>query len=1197
MTFSNTLIKASAGSGKTFQLSNRYLQLILCGAAPESILATTFTRKAAGEILDRILQRLADAASDDGERRKLSQFVLIGDRHGGELSHEEVLATLAKLVRNIHRLRVSTLDSFFQQIAGNLSLELGMPADWNIMEEDDRSPLLLEGIRELLSQLGKDKSVELMHLLFKGETRSSVTREINTLLKELAAVYDESTPDAWRQLQHREKQLPVDEIERLVVALEKAEIAQTQKGESNKTMLNARNKDLNTIRDAIATGREIPWIEIGAKGMCLKVVDGTYTFSRAEMPQSLRDVYDDIVYQVCATVVHRLASQTEAMGELLDELTSVVDKLKNRYRLFDFSDITNRLSQASLDAQFRQIAHRINANTHHLLLDEFQDTSPNQWRVLRPFAQRIVGARGEGQGTRDEFREQSSGSKVQSEEHKLLCSLRSDLCSSHPSPLIPHPSFFCVGDVKQAIYGWRGGVAAIFDAIENDLGSLKEEYLDTSYRSCQAVIDTVNKVFSTIGSNAALNANAYDRATLEAADHWAKRFEHHQTARVKLTGCCSLRTSLLQPTQFDANGEPIKPSLEDRNLAHLRYVIDAIVTRHRQSPKKTIGVLTRTNKMVQRIIFGLRSEGIEASEEGGNPLDQSPAVELILSALSLADYPGNRVACYHLAHSPLGCATSATNPLLGITPENYRDEVTMQSISHRIRERLMLEGYPTVLHEWVTQIAPVCDQRDLGRMIQLLELAAAYQRKAKIRTTPFINLVRAKHVESPTPSPIKVMSIHKSKGLQFDIVVLPEFEAKLAGSKTPRVVAGREESPTSPVSAVLAYPAKDIRPFLPERFQKIAELNETERIEESLCVLYVAMTRAVHELLMILMPEEGAREEGRGASGNQSPKPTTLPKTLAGVLQAGLDVKEPMVVSGIADRSTGAILYQHGDRNWAAESAERETQSTKIKESSDLPKVEQYFTIQLATKSKKSSKNLTRKTPSGQEGTRGEGRGMWDEERESHFPPHASRLSSLAPRPSPLTWGTAMHACFEQIIWLERGLPERDKLLEVVTPIMQDANAAAQVINAFYASCEQPEVLDALSLKTYERQWVRDKNPASSLTPRPSPLATSSALRWEVYNERRFWATPEPDVLLQGSIDRLVLLYDDSGPKLRVIQADVIDFKSNHIENDETLAALTEHYAPQLEEYRKAVTAMYGLTDDQITTRLLFTEPGKIVTV
>ena len=1147
MTFSNTLIKASAGSGKTFQLSNRYLQLIFCGTEPETILATTFTRKAAGEILDRILQRLADAAVDEKNRRDLSRFVLTGNREGEILSQTEVLATLARLVRSIHRLRVSTLDSFFQQIAGNLRLELGMPADWRIMEADDRSPLLFDGIRDLLAQLGKDKTVELMHLLFKGETRSTVTREINTLLTDLAMVYDESRPEAWQQLHHRAQPLDNDEIARLVHLLEKAEIARTQKGTPHQNMQKARDKDAAAIRDAVAAGRTIPWEAIGTKGMCLKVVDGSYKYY-AEMPQSLCDAYDEMVYQVSATIVNRLATQTEAMGTLLGELTAIVDSLKNRYRLFEFGDITNRLSQTSLDSQFRQITHRINAKTHHLLLDEFQDTSPNQWRVLLPFAKRIV--------------KTAAGNAV---------SETNGVTEEGSNPLTP--SFFCVGDVKQAIYGWRGGVAAIFDAIENDLGKLKEERLDKSFRSCPPVIDTVNTLFEDIGNNAALNGDTDETSLIEAADRWARRFERHETERTQLPGCCSLRTSKRPQPQVDENGEPVKPSAEERRLAHLRCVIDEIIARHRQSPTATIGVLTRTNKMVQQIIYGLRSEGIEASEEGGNPLDQSPAVELILSALSLADYPGNRIACYHLAHSPLGAT-------LGITPDNYRYEVTMQRVAHRIRDRLITEGYPVVLHDWVTEIAPICDERDLGRMIQLLEMASNYQRKAKIRTTPFIHLVRAKAVESPSASPIRVMSIHKSKGLQFDIVVLPELEGKLTGSKTPKIVAGREAGPASPVSAVLAYPAKDVRPYLPDRFRQIVADSDTERVEESLCVLYVAMTRAVHELLMILPP----KEESASAKKNETP---AFPKTMAGVLLAGF----PLVNSPTVEN---AVLYENGDSHWASQQFCDDERSHA---ESDSPPTEQDVVITLAAKSKKTSKNLTRMTPSGQEGQLRVASGEWQDSGKwldygqagigghgmtalpSQLVTHGSQLVT---RNSQLTWGTAMHACFEQIAWFEEGLPEREKLLTHVTPIMQDTDSAKSLVDAFYASCQLSQVQSALSLETYRNAAPADKR---------------ASLRWEVHNERRFWATPQPDVLLQGCIDRLVLQYDDSGPKPRVIAADVIDYKSDKIENDGVLKVKVEQYAPQLAEYRKAVTSMYGLTNEQITTRLLFVGADTIVSV
>jgi ATP-dependent exoDNAse (exonuclease V) beta subunit len=123
------VIRASAGSGKTFQLSTRYIAE-LAGTPAEQILATTFTRKAAGEILERILRRLADAALDDEPRRELAASL-----HMTELSRERCLEVLCGLTRNLHRVRVATLDSFFARVAGAFALELGLPPGWRILDE------------------------------------------------------------------------------------------------------------------------------------------------------------------------------------------------------------------------------------------------------------------------------------------------------------------------------------------------------------------------------------------------------------------------------------------------------------------------------------------------------------------------------------------------------------------------------------------------------------------------------------------------------------------------------------------------------------------------------------------------------------------------------------------------------------------------------------------------------------------------------------------------------------------------------------------------------------------------------------------------------------------------------------------------------------------------------------------------------
>src|SRR5580693_2850750 len=123
--FTHQLIRASAGSGKTHQLTNRYLALLAAGAAPETMLAATFTRKAAGEILDRCLQRLATAAADVGKAGVLAE------QTGMPTFAEDGVTHLRRLLHALHRVRIGTLDSFYLALAGSFSLELGLPAGWS----------------------------------------------------------------------------------------------------------------------------------------------------------------------------------------------------------------------------------------------------------------------------------------------------------------------------------------------------------------------------------------------------------------------------------------------------------------------------------------------------------------------------------------------------------------------------------------------------------------------------------------------------------------------------------------------------------------------------------------------------------------------------------------------------------------------------------------------------------------------------------------------------------------------------------------------------------------------------------------------------------------------------------------------------------------------------------------------------------
>ena len=159
---SNVLIRASAGTGKTFQLSNRFLRLLINGASVDHILSSTFTRKAAGEILDRIVARLAEAALSPNKCAELAEHL---DR---DISQTDCLEHLQTLINRLHRLRIGTLDSFYAQVASSFCLELGLPPGWRIVEDLHDKDLRNEAIELVLQGENLREVTRLMQLMTKG---------------------------------------------------------------------------------------------------------------------------------------------------------------------------------------------------------------------------------------------------------------------------------------------------------------------------------------------------------------------------------------------------------------------------------------------------------------------------------------------------------------------------------------------------------------------------------------------------------------------------------------------------------------------------------------------------------------------------------------------------------------------------------------------------------------------------------------------------------------------------------------------------------------------------------------------------------------------------------------------------------------------------------------------------------------------
>ncbi len=1057
VSFGHELLRASAGSGKTHQLTSRYLRLLAAGVEPEAILATTFTRKAAGEILERVLARLANAASQPDQARDLGK-----DPGLKGLTQETCRGLLRLVLRNFHGMRISTLDSFYIALAGGFSLELGLPAGWSICAPTDDAALRSEALERVLEQ-DAEAVGRLLPLLAPGESRRSVHGALLQTINVHYEIFRGSARASW-ELLHASEPPPLAGVR---VALENLRALDLSSC-GHKGFLTARDGD-------VARFECEDWSGFVGNGLAQRLATGETSYYNKPIPAAARTLYETLLAHAQSQIVRVLAERTRATWELLDRFHRELWALKQTMGGLRFDEVTQALAEAVSRPALTgaALAFRLDGAIEHLLLDEFQDTALSQWRVLQPLA-------------------------------KALWDVKA------------RRSFFCVGDVKQAIFSWRGGMTAIFDRLPAFLGTLSESTLETSQRSTQPIIDVVNAVF---GNVARCDVGEKCQDGLAA---WAGRFKPHTTVKKDEAGYVCLHT-----------GPALRPEsrLVDQRAEHCGEVAEKVRALHLSAPGHDIGILCRKNDTVARMIFDLRELGVEASEEGGNPLSDSPAVELMLSLYTLADHPDHSIAWFHLTHSPLR--------------ESLGDVKRRDELSARLRRQLFRDGYGKFAHTWAKALAPACDRRDLSRLQQLIEIAYAYESRSTLRPADFVAWVRQENVADPSAANVRVMTIHAAKGLQFDIVVLPELDSTLLG-QPPSFVVGRDPQ-TLNVNFVCRYAEEGVQEVLkkllpPEQFRAFAE-DRQQGIEESLSLLYVAMTRAVYGLYMYV-PGPRPKHNRRDAWYN------LLLQTLALDKQC----------------TENALLYERGDPNW-----HQHVKSGRV--SASLPEPAQPIRLRPADTAW--PRGLERGAPS-----RSEGEGLISLDRYLH-PSEGTGTAA----------GTLYHAWFATIGWLDDGAPSEGKLLDVAAKIRKDLPMELwrdldRRLTQFRAWLTQPLLRTVLTRSAYTD--VQGPGFPKAL----ADLWSKGFAPQKVEQERRFLLR-EGSRLWDGSFDRVVWLADGN----RLVAADVLDFKTDALppDDDMALAARTAHYRPQLEIYRRAAAQLASLPLDAIALRLVFPFAGRVV--
>ncbi|MFY4808353.1 RecB-like helicase [Aliarcobacter butzleri] len=414
-------LKASAGSGKTFALTVRYICLLLLGAKPNEILTLTFTNKAANEMSERIYKTLLSLGDDEAYLNAIENEV--------NLSKEEILGKKNILIKQFSNANLSifTIDKFVNKILREFCGYIGISDDFEIKNDD------IEKLSyEFLKSLNEKDFQTLIDLSFYEKKKfNSIFELFKTILE-------------------KNENIEVINIDASLIELQKENILKEafKIKESILSCTNASNSaknavDFETFEDLF--GRT--WLE--------KENFEDYSYFKKCANESNKNDFFKLKEELSIYYKIRAGFSLNKIFEVYLKFRDFKFEFNKNKNYLEFNDISNLvydLLSTKIDKDF--LYFRLDSNYSHILIDEFQDTSLLQYKILEPLIDEILS------GDVTKFK-----------------------------------TFFYVGDIKQSIYRFRGGKRELFDYVANTNKILEVEVLNTNYRSCENVINFVNELF------------------------------------------------------------------------------------------------------------------------------------------------------------------------------------------------------------------------------------------------------------------------------------------------------------------------------------------------------------------------------------------------------------------------------------------------------------------------------------------------------------------------------------------------------------------------------------------------------------------------------------------------------------------------------------------------------------------------------
>ncbi len=882
----NLLIRASAGTGKTFSIATRFIWLfIIQGVDVKSILALTFSRLAAQEIYTKILERLwkasyrnadghdaADQASGARAERQTILEYIFGERaeptpaeiaqalKGHPLDANEFSLYLRKLVNTQHLGTIATLDSFILKFVRSYPLELGFQNNISLVEEYQAKLSVAEANDSLLGRSSQSGVVLEAFQALEGRWLRSVRARIVG-----------QAAGGWREFvrQHKDHLPTADsmkaalgvpavlepfgaaggriaQIDFAPIAAEarSVETGNPLKGNAKRWVLDPFNK----LKEMLVgyAGEEI-LASTGAfvGGLLEAVRTGTlaprFVFGKNEV-----ELTEEVIVALEADIRRAdnlfLATCIEKSVkrlQLVKCIDDVYDAKMRRAGLLTFADLPEAQKNFAWDADpekfkadLENLYYRFDSKFDHWALDEFQDTSDVQWACLRALVENAA----------------------------------DDL----------NKSVVTVGDLKQAIYAWRGGSNVPFQDMmrwpaisgrdehgrelppvygTTKVGCIQDK--DVSRRYEQHVCDFINLVFTEDNLAPILSSRPVALKGWTDRNCWRK----HEALKdgktgvvlandyVKVVGVPVPLTRGQDASEDDADKEIGKKAILPLVDSLVRELTELWQTHQANQSRETVGILVRGNDEGAAWAQCLRREGLPVIWEGVSGVRDLPAVELVLAILSLSEHPEDTAAWQFVKASPLPTILRA------VFMDGTFDSA--EALSAAVAQSLATEGLSRTLQKTVNPICRVL--RTEGDLLSVSRLAALMRAAVKYETVarPSDGIDEFKnYLESHTgrelassSSFIRILTIHRSKGLGIDHVFVPLAETEKTDLLTSKDAdTFMSENPGEWILSGIGKASLAIRPV----FKALWDKRQEGATAENLHTYYVALTRAKKSMYVIL---------------------------------------------------------------------------------------------------------------------------------------------------------------------------------------------------------------------------------------------------------------------------------------------------------------------------------------------------------